>query len=76
MCGRVRSMIHFISLFLFSIQLNDEQAKHARDTLIKTVYTALFEWIVQQINRKLHSDDLESTNNFIGILDMPGFGKY
>lgn len=58
------------------MHLNGDQGKHARDTLIKTVYTGLFEWVVQQINRKLHSGGLESANNFIGILDMPGFGKY
>lgn len=58
------------------MHLNVEQAGFSRDALIKTVYTALFEWIVQQINKRLYSGCLDSTNRFIGILDMPGFGKY
>lgn len=58
------------------MNLNVLQAECARDALIKTIYIGLFDWIGQQLNSKLHPGFLSSTNHYIGILDMPGFGQY
>lgn len=58
-----------------SMNMNASQAERARDAFIKSMYTGLFNWIVHQLNNKLRPGLLDSTNHYIGILDMPGFGQ-
>lgn len=48
--------------------LNAEQASIQRDDLIVTLYSLLFNWIIEHINQKLCNDNI---HNFIGILDLP-----
>lgn len=58
------------------IQMNETQVKRARDALVKSLYGKLHIWIVSQINDIVsHQLDTKTEPNFIGILDMPGFGK-
>ncbi|SAM05355.1 hypothetical protein [Absidia glauca] len=49
--------------------LNAEQAGEQRDTLVTSLYSLLFSWLVEHINIKLCSD---TVHNVIGILDLPG----
>ncbi|KAI8047482.1 chitin synthase-domain-containing protein [Thamnidium elegans] len=48
--------------------LNAEQASTQRDDLIVTLYSLLFNWLIEHINQKLCN---ETIHNFIGILDLP-----
>lgn len=63
----------YLLYFSRSMNTNAAQVKCARDTLIKTIYAGLYDWIVQQLNNTLHPGCLDDMN-YVGILDMPGFG--
>lgn len=50
---------------------NPAQAVATRDALAKAIYSNLFDWIVERINKSLKSR--QATTNTIGILDIYGF---
>ncbi|XP_036399234.1 unconventional myosin-Va-like isoform X1 [Megalops cyprinoides] len=50
------------------------QAVNARDALAKHIYAKLFDWIVQHVNKALHSTVKQ--NSFIGVLDIYGFETF
>ncbi len=50
------------------------QALFSRDALAKHMYSQLFNWIVQQINKCLKSP--VKTHSFIGVLDIYGFETF
>lgn len=60
--------------FLFSsrVPLKVEQANNARDALAKTVYSHLFDHVVNRVNQCF---PFETSSYFIGVLDIAGFGK-
>lgn len=56
------------------IPMNKTTADAARDALAKYIYSKLFHYIVNTINRNLVSDKLEDC--FIGVLDIYGFETF
>ncbi|KAJ3089830.1 hypothetical protein HK102_005396 [Quaeritorhiza haematococci] len=56
-----------------SVLLDSEGAERQRDLLAQTLYSLLFSWLVEHINKKLCKAENEWTN-YIGVLDFPGFG--
>lgn len=46
------------------------QASNARDALAKHIYAHLFDWIVEHINKALHTTSKQ--HSFIGVLDIYG----
>ncbi|KAK6184800.1 hypothetical protein SNE40_007185 [Patella caerulea] len=54
--------------------LTESQARDARDALAKHIYSNLFNWIVTQVNRALHSASKQ--HRFIGVLDIYGFETF
>ena len=54
------------------------EAEFSRDALAKTVYGALFEWIVKRINSAMGADEhgQDKLLNFIGVLDIFGFESF
>ncbi|POR35779.1 Myosin-1 [Tolypocladium paradoxum] len=50
---------------------NPAQATATRDALAKAIYSNLFDWIVERINKSLKTR--QATANTIGILDIYGF---
>ncbi|KAF4974726.1 hypothetical protein FZEAL_8396 [Fusarium zealandicum] len=50
---------------------NPSQALATRDALSKAIYSNLFDWIVERINKSLKAR--QATTNSIGILDIYGF---
>ncbi|KAI8683759.1 Myosin-1 [Fusarium keratoplasticum] len=50
---------------------NPAQALATRDALAKAIYSNLFDWIVERINKSLKAR--QPTSNTIGILDIYGF---
>lgn len=58
---------------LFSrVPLKVEQANNARDALAKAIYNRLFDHVVTRVNRCF---PFETSSNFIGVLDIAGFGE-
>ncbi|KAG0173895.1 hypothetical protein DFQ30_006726 [Apophysomyces sp. BC1015] len=53
---------------LTTIFLNADQATVQRDHLAQTLYSLLFDWIIEALNKKLCKS---SFHNFIGIVDFP-----
>ena len=49
-----------------------EQANNARDALAKAVYSCLFDHVVKRVNQCF---PFQTSSNFIGVLDIAGFGK-
>ena len=49
------------------------EAVNARDALAKGIYTRLFDFIVKVINETI---PFEQSVNYVGILDIAGFGKF
>lgn len=57
------------------INMNEMQAKSAKDVLVKCLYVKLHTWIVRKINDMIsHQLAAETEPHAIGLLDMPGFG--
>jgi myosin-1 len=53
------------------VPLEKDQAMDTRDSLSKALYERVFQFLVEEINRKMNSRD--SNNRTIGILDIYGF---
>ncbi|KAL5702572.1 Myosin-6 [Ranunculus cassubicifolius] len=54
--------------------LDPESAAQSRDALAKTVYSRLFDWLVDKINSSLGQDPESKT--LIGVLDIYGFESF
>jgi len=55
------------------IQLSPAKASDARDALAKTLYGAIFLWVVSQVNKCVGWEDDNEVRNSIGVLDIFGF---
>ncbi|NWH75002.1 MYO6 protein, partial [Piaya cayana] len=55
---------------VIKVPLKVEQANNARDALAKTVYSHLFDHVVNRVNRCF---PFETSSFFIGVLDIAGF---
>lgn len=51
-----------------------KQATNARDALAKHIYARMFDWIVEHINKSLHTSSKQ--HSFIGVLDIYGFETF
>ncbi|KAK7895777.1 hypothetical protein WMY93_021102 [Mugilogobius chulae] len=51
-----------------------KQATNARDALSKHIYARMFDWIVEHINKSLHTSAKQ--HSFIGVLDIYGFETF
>lgn len=57
--------------------LTQQQALVVRDSVAKFIYSSLFDWLVEQINRGLATDEvLNRFSSFIGVLDIYGFEHF
>ncbi|KAK7749894.1 Myosin type-2 heavy chain 1 [Cytospora paraplurivora] len=57
--------------------LSQAQAIVVRDSVAKYIYSSLFDWLVEVINRSLATDEvLSQVNSFIGVLDIYGFEHF
>ncbi|KAK3945053.1 myosin-2 [Diplogelasinospora grovesii] len=57
--------------------LTQAQAIVVRDSVAKFIYSSLFDWLVEIINRSLATDDvLNRVSSFIGVLDIYGFEHF
>ncbi|KAG2545907.1 hypothetical protein PVAP13_9KG467505 [Panicum virgatum] len=54
--------------------LDPDSAALSRDALAKTVYSRLFDWIVDKINNSIGQDP--DATNIIGVLDIYGFESF
>lgn len=53
------------------VPLNQEQSMFARDSMCKALYTKVFDWVVETINKSLRGD--RQPDVVIGVLDIYGF---
>ncbi|KAL0965691.1 hypothetical protein UPYG_G00284510 [Umbra pygmaea] len=51
-----------------------KQAANARDALAKHIYAHMFDWIVEYVNKSLHTSSKQ--HSFIGVLDIYGFETF
>lgn len=57
--------------------LTQAQAIVVRDSVAKFIYSSLFDWLVEIINRSLATEDvLSRVSSFIGVLDIYGFEHF
>lgn len=57
--------------------LTQQQALVVRDSVAKFIYSSLFDWLVDKINRRLATDEvLDRVMSFIGVLDIYGFEHF
>ncbi|OOF92273.1 hypothetical protein ASPCADRAFT_153869 [Aspergillus carbonarius ITEM 5010] len=57
--------------------LTQQQATVVRDSVAKFIYSSLFDWLVDKINRGLATDSvLSKFKSFIGVLDIYGFEHF
>ncbi|KAI0503290.1 P-loop containing nucleoside triphosphate hydrolase protein [Xylaria bambusicola] len=57
--------------------LTQQQALVVRDSVAKYIYSSLFDWLVEIINRSLAADEvLSRVSSFIGVLDIYGFEHF
>lgn len=54
-----------------------QQATVVRDSVAKFIYSSMFDWLVENINRGLATDEvLNRVKSFIGVLDIYGFEHF
>lgn len=58
----------------YTIPLNSEQAADLRDALAKGIYTQLFDWLVNRVNKAICST--RNVQTHIGLLDIFGFESF
>lgn len=63
-----RKLVTTAETYVKSMSLS--QVVNARSALAKHIYAQLFNWIVQHINKALHTTVKE--HSFIGVLDIYG----
>ncbi|KAL9107559.1 MAG: hypothetical protein Q9227_007559 [Pyrenula ochraceoflavens] len=57
--------------------LTQQQATVVRDSVAKYLYSSLFDWLVENLNKSLATDAvLERVKSFIGVLDIYGFEHF
>ena len=57
--------------------LTQQQALVVRDSVAKFIYSSLFDWLVEIINRSLATEQvLSEVKSFIGVLDIYGFEHF
>ena len=56
--------------------LNVEEATKALEALIKSIYGAMFDFIVEKVNSGIHQDDSHNSFASIGVLDIFGFETF
>ncbi|KAJ2639054.1 hypothetical protein GGF40_001160 [Coemansia sp. RSA 1286] len=56
----------------FTVYLDSKGAAARRDDLARSLYSLMFNWLVEFLNSKLCKDDSEDFN-FIGMVDFPGW---
>ncbi|KAJ8611351.1 hypothetical protein MRB53_038021 [Persea americana] len=57
--------------------LTQQQASVVKDSVAKFIYSSLFDWLVENINRDLATDEvLGQAKSFIGVLDIYGFEHF
>lgn len=62
----------YLFIYLFHILC---QAIETRDAIAKFIYSSLFEWLVQQLNKSLEVNE-KHTEKSISILDFYGFQSF
>ena len=61
---------------VITMQLPPEKACDARDALAKTIYGALFLWVVAQVNECISWENDSEIRSSIGVLDIFGFESF
>jgi len=56
-----------------TIQLAPEKALDSRDALTKTIYGALFLWVVSEVNKSIVWESESEVRSSVGVLDIFGF---
>ncbi|KAI8848913.1 P-loop containing nucleoside triphosphate hydrolase protein [Chytridium lagenaria] len=59
----------------YNVPLNVQQANNTRDALAKSLYSRMFDWIVQAVNGALSSLSFGDQKLCVGVLDIFGFEK-
>jgi myosin heavy subunit len=67
------SRVTYVKGEKFEVPLRVAETQDARDSLAKTLYQRLFDWLVSYINVKINQG---SSNLFIGVLDIFGFENF
>jgi len=60
----------------YQVQLEVGQANQCRDALAKSIYSAIFDWLVLRINQSISIRDRASLKSQISILDIFGFEHF
>ena len=61
---------------VYTIEYNKMQAESARNALIKSVYTHLFDWVVEQVNSFISGSKAAASLPYVGLLDIFGFENF
>lgn len=61
---------------IITCQLTLAQATAARDAFTKAMYSYLFDWLVEALNRCMHCKETAKSRVFIAVLDIFGFEAF
>jgi myosin heavy subunit len=68
-------VVHKLEIERSVLSIVETQAIDCRDALAKAIYANLFDWLVDRINKSLHSGKWRSGRT-ISILDIYGFESF
>lgn len=58
---------------VIDVSLNVQQATNTRDALAKALYSRMFDWIIQAVNKAIHKNTGNDKLLSLGVLDIYGF---
>ncbi|KAL1521199.1 hypothetical protein AB1Y20_022751 [Prymnesium parvum] len=61
---------------VYTIDFNKGQAEMARDAVVKSIYTHLFDWVVSNVNANIGGEEASKTHPYVGLLDIFGFENF
>jgi len=60
----------------YTVEFNKSQAEAARDAVIKSIYTHLFDWVVSKVNGFISGSEAAGKLPYVGLLDIFGFENF
>merc|ERR1719337_439299 len=61
---------------VYTVEYTKQQAEMVRDAVIKSIYTLVFDWVVEKVNAFISGGEEKRKLPYVGLLDIFGFENF